>query len=71
VRLVADPPTTGTNKIVKRTLVHQKWRRDRVGGDPVFTRGRGETTYRPFTADDEAALHESFRRHGRARFLDL
>src|SRR4029079_4775964 len=30
VRLMGDPPTTGTNKIVKRTLVHQKWRRDRV-----------------------------------------
>ena len=26
VRVMADPPTTGTNKIVKRALVHQKWR---------------------------------------------
>ena len=26
VRILRDPPTTGTNKIVKRTLVHQKWR---------------------------------------------
>ena len=26
VRLLREPPTTGTNKIVKRTLVHQKWR---------------------------------------------
>jgi hypothetical protein len=25
-----DPPTTGTNKIVKRTLVHQKFRHDRT-----------------------------------------
>ena len=71
VRVLADPPTTGTNKIVKRILVHQKWRRDRVGGDPVYTRGRGETTYRPFGADDEAALHDSFGRHGRSRFVDL
>src|SRR5262249_253651 len=35
VRIVGDPPTTGTNKIVKRSLVHQKWRTDRIGGDPV------------------------------------
>ena len=71
VRLLADPPTTGTNKIVKRTLVHQKWRSDRVGGDRVYVRGRGEASYRRLTGDAEADLHESFRRHGRARFLDL
>jgi acyl-CoA synthetase (AMP-forming)/AMP-acid ligase II len=71
VRLLADPPTTGTNKIVKRALVHQKWRGDRIGGDPVYTRGRGEATYRRFGAKDEAALHESFERHGRSRFVDL
>ncbi|HEY6317177.1 MAG TPA: AMP-binding protein [Acidimicrobiia bacterium] len=71
LRLLTDPPTTGTNKIVKRTLVHQKWRRDRVGGDPVYTRGRGETTYRRFGTEDEAALHDSFERHGRSRFVDL
>ena len=56
---------------MKRALVHQKWRADRIDGDAVYTRGRGEPTYRRFTADDEAALRESFRRHGRTRFLDL
>jgi fatty-acyl-CoA synthase len=71
VRLLSDPPTTGTNKIVKRALVHQKWRHDRVGDDPVFTRGRGEPTYQPFGADHEHTLHESFVRHGRDRFWDL
>jgi fatty-acyl-CoA synthase len=71
VRLLNDPPTTGTNKIVKRTLVHQKWRSDRVGDDPVFVRGRNETTYRRFTPDDERDLHQSFRDHGRERFWDL
>ena len=30
MRVLRDPPTTGTNKIVKRTLVHQKFRPDRV-----------------------------------------
>ena len=67
----ADPPTTGTNKIVKRTLVHQKWRTDRVGGDPVYVRGRGEDAYRPFTAADEDALAADVRAAGRERFWDL
>jgi len=71
VRVLRDPPTTGTNKIVKRALVHQKWRHDRVHGDPVFTRGRHDATYRPFTADDEGQLEASFAEHGRARFWDL
>jgi fatty-acyl-CoA synthase len=71
VRVLRDPPTTGTNKIVKRTLVHQKWRHDRVEGDPVYTRGRNETTYRRFTPHDERDLEASFAKHGRSRFWDL
>jgi len=71
VRLLRDPPTTGTNKIVKRTLVHQKWRSDRVAGDSILIRGRDEATYRQFTLDDEHGLHQSFVEHGRERFWDL
>ena len=71
MRVLADPPTTGTNKIVKRTLVHQKWRTDRVGGDIVYVRDRGEPMYRPFAPDDEQALRDSFERYRRARFWDL
>jgi fatty-acyl-CoA synthase len=71
VRILRDPPTTGTNKIVKRTLVHQKFRRDRTNGDPCFVRLRGEDAFRPFTDADEAALYESFVRYARERFWDL
>ncbi|HEY3097089.1 MAG TPA: AMP-binding protein [Acidimicrobiia bacterium] len=71
VRILRDPPTTGTNKIVKRSLVHQKWRADRVDTDPIYVRERGETVYRPFTPDDERALYESFVRYKRERFWDL
>ena len=71
VRIVTDPPTTGTFKIVKRTLVHEKWRTDRVGGDAVFVRERGDTMYRRFTDVDEAALRASFDHHQRTRFWDL
>jgi hypothetical protein len=34
-------------------------------------RERGETEFRPFTAADETALHESFVRYGRERFWEL
>ncbi|MGH9024998.1 MAG: AMP-binding protein [Acidimicrobiia bacterium] len=71
VRVLHDPPTTGTNKILKRTLVHQKFRADRTSGDPVFVRGRGEERYRRFTANDENELRKSFGANGRERFWDL
>jgi fatty-acyl-CoA synthase len=71
VRVLVDPPTTGTFKIVKRTLVHEKWRSDRVAGDPVFVRGRDDAAYRRFDRADEDALHASFVTSGRDRFWDL
>jgi fatty-acyl-CoA synthase len=71
IRVLLDPPTTGTNKIVKRTLVQQKWRRDQIGDDPVFVRLRGDDSYRPFTDADEDALRASFSRNRRERFWDL
>jgi fatty-acyl-CoA synthase len=71
LRLLSDPPTTGTNKIVKRTLVHEKFRRDRIGGDAIFVRGRNEPEYRAFEDADEDELHASFVRYQRERFWDL
>ncbi|HEX6477022.1 MAG TPA: hypothetical protein VF005_07080, partial [Acidimicrobiales bacterium] len=71
VRLTGSMPATATNKIVKRTLVHQKFRSDRTGGDAIFVRGRGEADYRRFGADDERRLEESFVAAGRQRFWDL
>jgi fatty-acyl-CoA synthase len=71
VRVLRDPPTTGTNKIVKRTLVHEKFRPDRVGGDRLYVRERGDDGYRAFDVAEATALLESFGRHGRERFWDL
>jgi fatty-acyl-CoA synthase len=71
VRIMKDPPTTGTNKIVKRTLVHQKWRRDLIGDDELYVRNRGDDVFRPFTDDDEAALHKSFVHYQREQFWNL
>jgi fatty-acyl-CoA synthase len=71
VRVLRDPPTTGTNKIVKRTLVHQKFRPDRVAGDPLFVRERGADAYRAFEDTDADALLDSFKHYQRDRFWDL
>jgi fatty-acyl-CoA synthase len=71
LRLLREPPTTGTNKIVKRTLVFQKFRHDLVAGDRLFVRNRDDDAYRPFTVSDEDALRASFERYQRARFWDL
>jgi fatty-acyl-CoA synthase len=69
--VVGELPTTGTNKVVKRVLVHQKFRRDRIGADQLWVRDRGDVVYRPFTASDEAALREAMVSAGRERFWDL
>ena len=71
VRVSAGLPSTATNKVLKRTLVHEKFRLDRLGNDAVWVRGRGEDQYRPFTADDEKALLAGFQAAGRDRFWDL
>lgn len=71
VRLATTLPTTPTNKVLTRTLAHQKFRLDRVGGDPVFRRSRGDASFRPFTGDDEEALRSAFEANGRATAWDL
>src|SRR5437868_9216750 len=71
VRVVDDFPTTGTNKIVKRTLVRQKYRHDQCGADDLYVRDRGASEYRTFTADDEARLRATLEQAGRIRFWDL
>jgi fatty-acyl-CoA synthase len=71
VRVAQALPTTPTNKVLVRTLVHQKFRADRMGGDQLFVRGRGEDVYRPFAASEEAALHDAFVEAGRAQAWEL
>jgi fatty-acyl-CoA synthase len=71
VRILRDPPTTGTNKIVKRALAQQKFRHDLVAGDELYVRPRGADSYIPFTEDDERALRASFVAYQRERFWDL
>ncbi|HSZ37507.1 MAG TPA: AMP-binding protein [Acidimicrobiales bacterium] len=71
VRLSEALPTTPTNKILTRSLVHEKFRHDRVGGDPLYRRDRGAPAFRPFTEADGSALQTEFESHGRASAWDL
>jgi fatty-acyl-CoA synthase len=71
VRVGRALPQTATNKVVKRTLVHEKFRRDRVGEDELWVREKGEDAFRPFTGDDEVELRKRFEAAGRERFWDL
>jgi fatty-acyl-CoA synthase len=71
VRVGRELPQTATNKVLKRTLVHQKFRRDRVDDDELWVRERGDDAYRRFTSDDEDALYKRFVAAGRERFWDL
>ena len=71
VRVSASLPMTPTNKVLARVLVHEKFRSDRVAGDAVWVRDRGETAYRRFEADEEDALRREFEANGRLRFWDL
>jgi fatty-acyl-CoA synthase len=64
-------PITPTNKVLTRTLVHERFRSDLVGGDPVYVRGRREESYRSFTSEDENALRRAFEASGRSRAWDL
>jgi fatty-acyl-CoA synthase len=71
VRISNALPSTPTNKILSRTLIHEKFRHDRVAGDPLYRRPRGAPGFRPFTETDESALRAAFESHGRARTWDL
>ncbi len=71
VRLSAALPTTPTNKILTRTLVHEKFRLDRVGGDPLYVRGRGAAAFGPFDEPAESALRAAFTAAGRDAAWEL
>ena len=71
VRVCEALPSTPTNKILTRTLVHEKFRSDRVHGDAVYQRARGEQGFHPFGEEDESSLRDAFTSHGRRAAWDL
>ena len=64
-------PTTPTNKILTRTLAHEKFRSELVRGDPIYFQEGASTSFRPFTPQDEDALRRRFESSGRRRAWDL
>jgi len=71
VRVAAAMPTSPTNKIMVRTLVHEKFRPERVGTDAIWVRDTRREAYRPFTAADAARVRDELEAAGRGRFWDL
>ena len=71
VRLCKAFPTTPTNKVLTRSLVHERFRSDLVGGDPVYVRGGQDDSFRLFTPEDESELRGAFEVSGRGRAWDL
>jgi fatty-acyl-CoA synthase len=65
LRLVTALPATGTDKVDKAPLRAARWTTD----DPVWWRPGGDRAYRPFTADDQAAIEAEFAQHGRTNLL--
>ena len=54
-------PVGATNKVDKKPLRTERWSTD----DPLFWRPERTGPYRPFTAEDRAALEARFAEHGR------
>ena len=71
VRVATALPTTPTNKILTRRLVHEKFRCDRVGSDRLYVRDRDGSMFRPFTLSDEVALRAAFEDSGRGDVWEL
>jgi fatty-acyl-CoA synthase len=71
VRVTGAMPTSPTNKILKRVLVHEKFRPDRTGGDQLWVRPREAPAYVRFAEAGTKALHDEFVAAGRERFWDL
>ena len=66
VRVSANLPVTGSNKVLKRELQEQAWRTD----EPVHRwAGRGLPRYHHMTEADRAELAAEFAAHGRQRLL--
>jgi fatty-acyl-CoA synthase len=71
VRITGAMPTSPTNKILKRVLVHEKFRPDRTNGSELWFRPRQEHIYRPFGDAQAKELEDEFAYYGRERFWDL
>jgi fatty-acyl-CoA synthase len=70
VRIVDEFSYTETQKVLVRHLKREHFDRRRLPDAPLYWRERGDTTYRPFGAEDFAQLRERFVERERADLLD-
>jgi fatty-acyl-CoA synthase len=64
LRIVAEVPMTGSNKVAKTGLRREAWQTT----DPVFLHD-GTASYRPMTPADHELLAKEFAEHGRTALL--
>jgi acyl-CoA synthetase (AMP-forming)/AMP-acid ligase II len=69
VRLVDEFEYTQTEKILVRNLKAVHFDRRRLPDAPIYWRERGDVTFKPFTAEDYAALRETFREREKLALL--
>jgi fatty-acyl-CoA synthase len=70
VRLVPEFEYTKTEKILVRNLKRVHFDLTRLGDEPIFWRRRGDTAYRPLTAEDYGSLRAEFAAAERLDLLD-
>ncbi|OBA81585.1 acyl-CoA synthetase [Mycobacterium sp. 1164966.3] len=66
LRISANLPVTGSNKVLKRELQRQRWHT----GEPVYrwTGRGGAPVYHRMTIDEKRSLDAEFARHGQQRY---
>jgi fatty-acyl-CoA synthase len=70
VRLVDEFEYTQTEKILVRNLKAVHFDRHRLPDAPLYWRERGDVAFKPLTAEDYAALRETFRAREKLALLD-
>ncbi|MEO8602993.1 MAG: AMP-binding protein [bacterium] len=70
IRLVDDFEFTQTQKVLVRNYKKTHFDRNRLPSDVIFWRQRGDTTFKPFTPDDYAALRAEFTAREKVELLD-
>jgi hypothetical protein len=70
VRIVDEFQYTQTQKILVRPLKRDHFDRRRLSSAPIYWRRRGDTSFRPFSAEDYDGLRAEFAASERLDLLD-
>jgi fatty-acyl-CoA synthase len=70
VRLVDDFEYTQTQKVLVRNLKKVHFDRRRLKAEPIYWRERGDSAFKPLTAEDYERIHREFEAAEKADLLD-